>query len=112
MLALAGCSDKVVKQDLLGTWNCISSYDYKKEELYLPKDDEKFVVEFKSSTVLYWEDENKEPDSTFYRLSTCLDSIFLDSVMFVKGFAVIKKLDSDSLIVDWGSTKLNFVKVQ
>jgi hypothetical protein len=98
--------DRSREEILIGTWNCVSSYDSNKDELDLPEGDEEFIIEFTNSTLIYRDEDVEKADTSLYKWNNTLDSISVEVI----GSVFIEKLDQDSLIVDWKNLRLTFVK--
>jgi hypothetical protein len=106
--SLVCCKNSSREEKLIGTWNCVSSYDSNKDELELPEDDEEFSIEFTNSTLIYRDEDVEKADTILYNWNNTLDSISVEDIVSV----FIEKLDQDSLIVDWENLRLTFLRIE
>jgi hypothetical protein len=97
-MIVLGCSPNSEKIDIIGTWNCVSVFDFETQEISRPPIGEKLIVEFKSDSLYLRSviDNNTEYDEEIYAWLIKGDSIFFDD--FYSGY--IRELTTESLIVD------------
>ena len=107
-----GCNTNHEKSELImGTWDCISVFDFETQEISRAPSGEKFIAEFKSDSLyLRSIDSNTEYDVDIYAWKIKEDSLFLDEL----GSIYIKELSKNSLIVEhelFGKQRLTFIKI-
>jgi len=87
---ILSCNQNHKKDDLLGTWDFVSSTDIETGEITLPESDDAEFVEFKSDSLYLSSD-------IVFAWQIKGDSIFLDEF----GSVYIKELTGDKLIVEY-----------
>jgi len=87
---ILGCNQNYKKDDLLGTWDIVSSTDIETGEVSLPESDDAEFVEFKSDSLYLGSD-------IVYAWRIKGDSIFLDE----DGSVYIKELTTNNLTVEY-----------
>ena len=87
-MIVLGCSPNSEKIDIIGTWNCVSVFDFETQEISRPPIGEKLIVEFKSDSLYLRSviDNNTEYDEEIYAWLIKGDSIFF----FVKRFSLMR----------------------
>ncbi|MFH6769462.1 hypothetical protein V8G56_11990 [Gaetbulibacter aquiaggeris] len=113
VIIVLGCKPNDEKSDLiLGTWDCISVFDFETQEISQAPSGEKFIAEFKSDSLyLRSIDNNTEYDAEIYAWQIKEDSLFLDEL----GSIYIKELSKNNLIVEhelFGKQRLTFIKIK
>jgi len=96
-MIVLGCSPNSEKIDIIGTWDCVSVFDFETQEISRPPNGEKLIAEFKSDSLyLRSIDNDIEYDEEIYAWEIRGDSIFFDD--FYSGY--IRELTTESLIID------------
>ncbi|WP_242086477.1 lipocalin family protein [Aestuariivivens sediminis] len=92
---LLSCNQNHKKEDLLGTWDIVSSIDIETGEVEeFPESDEELLAEFKSDSLYLI--ENSNPTNVFsWRINR--DTLFLNEADTV----YIKELTADKLVVEY-----------
>jgi hypothetical protein len=106
--SLICCKNSSREEILIGTWNCISSYDCNKDELDRPEGDEEFIIEFTNSSLMYRNEDVEKADTILYKWNNTLDSISFEGISSV----MVAKLEKDSLIVQWENLRLTFLRIE
>jgi len=91
---LLGCNQNHKKEDLLGTWDIVSSIDIETGEVEFPDNEDELSVVFKSDSLYLIENSHTTKDF-FWRINR--DMLFLNEADTV----YIKELTADKLVVEY-----------
>ena len=111
VIIVLGCEPNDEKSDLiLGTWDCVSVFDFETQEISQLPSGEKFIAEFKSDS-LYLRENNEDKADYIFAWQVKGDSLILGG----ENSCYIKELTSNSLIVEanvFSLRRYSFIKIK
>lgn len=108
VLTIISCNKRIDQNNIIGTWECISSYEFQENKYAYPEDDEIFMVNFKLDSLIYWVKQNEDQEFTTYEWIDNSDSIRIPDL----GSVYIQQLNTDSLIVEIDHQRIRYTFIR